>query len=190
MNTATYADVFQPQSSVGSRLYNGVLVVLGTAFIALMAHVRVPLPFSPVPVTGQTLAILLIGMLYGRYRALATVTLYLIEGIAGLPVFAGGAGLGYVLGPTGGYIIGFLFAAYLLGVFAEWGWDRRFGSAFAAMFLGSLVILTLGTMYLSAFMGLKPALVAGFLPFIGVDVVKSLIAATLLPVGWRIMKKN
>ncbi len=189
MNVVTYADVFQPRSVVGVRVYNIALVVLGSLFIALMAQVRIPLPFSPVPVTGQTLAILLIGMLYGRNRALATVGLYLTEGLAGLPVFAGGAGLSYVLGPTGGYLIGFLFAAYLLGVFAEWGWDRRFGSAFFAMMIGSVVILTLGTIYLAAFMGWKTAWMSGFVPFIGVDVLKSVVAATLLPAGWRILRK-
>ncbi len=189
MNVVTYADVFQPRSEVGGRLYNMTLVVLGSIFIALMAQVRIPLPFSPVPVTGQTLAILLIGMLYGRNRALATVGLYLSEGLMGLPVFAGGAGLSYFLGPTGGYLIGFLFAAYLLGMFAEWGWDRRFGSAFLAMMFGSVVVLTLGTIYLAAFTGWKTAWMSGFLPFIGVDVVKSIVAATLLPAGWRILKK-
>ncbi len=189
MNAVTYADVFQPRTDVGVRIYNIALVVLGSVFIALMAQIRIPLPFSPVPVTGQTFAILLIGMLYGRHRALATVSLYLMEGIAGLPVFAGGVGLSYVLGSTGGYIIGFLFAAYLLGIFAEWGWDRRFVSAFFAMFIGSVVILTLGTIYLATFVGWKSAFVAGFLPFIGIDIIKSLIAATLLPAGWRIIRK-
>ncbi len=189
MNAVTYADVFQPRTNLGVRVYNIALVVLGSMFIAAMAQIRIPLPFSPVPVTGQTFAILLIGMLYGRHRAVATVSLYVMEGIAGLPVFAGGMGLPYVLGPTGGYIIGFLFAAYLLGVFAEWGWDRRFYSAFLAMMIGSVVILTLGTIYLATFVGLKNAVVGGFLPFLGIDVLKSILAATLLPTGWRILRK-
>jgi biotin transport system substrate-specific component len=107
-------------------LYDAVLVVTGSVFIALLAQVAIPLPFSPVPITGQTFAVLLVGVLLGSRRGGLGVLLYLLEGAAGLPFFAGGtAGLARLAGPTGGYLVGFVVAAIVVGLLAERGWDRR-----------------------------------------------------------------
>ncbi len=109
------------------RARDVLLVFVSSIFIALMAQVRIPLPFTPVPITGQTFAVLLIGAALGSERGAASLLVYLAEGAAGLPAFAGGtSGLAVLVGPTGGYLIGFVFAAYIIGRLAESGLDRRF----------------------------------------------------------------
>ena len=166
-----------------------VLILCGSLLIALSAHVAIPLPFSPVPITGQTLAVLLVGALLGSRRGALCLLAYLAEGLAGLPVFApGGApGLARLLGPTGGYLVGFVAAAYVTGRLAEEGWDRRVLSTIAAMLLGSAVIYTCGVSWLAVPLGLEKALVAGLYPFIPGDLVKVVLAALLLPAGWALL---
>ncbi len=124
---STFAEVLRPQRAA-SWTYDAMLVVLGSVLIAASAQLAVVLPpyISPVPITGQTFAVLLLGALYGSKRGAATVLAYLAEGLAGLPVFAGGAGgLQHLLGPTGGYLLGFIAAAFVVGLLAERQWDRR-----------------------------------------------------------------
>lgn len=186
MSSATYADVLRPAARRQAILYDTVLVLTGAALVALAAQVAVYLPFNPVPVSGQTLAVLLVGALLGSRRGMLSLLVYLLEGAFGLPVFAGGVGgVVTLLGPTGGYLLGFVAAACLAGGLAERGWDRRVGTTLAAMALGSAVIDMVGVARLAAFTGLGDAVVLGLVPFVPGDVVKVLLAAALLPGGWR-----
>ena len=160
----------------GSLLWTLVLVLAGSALIALAAQVRIPLPFSPVPVTGQTFAVLLVAAALGRL-GLASVIAYLIEGAVGLPVFAGGGfGVATIVGPTGGYLIGFALAAALIGSAAERGWDRHLVPALAAMLLARFPLPV-------------PLLDAGLIPFIPGDLVKMVLAAVALPGAWRLVRR-
>ncbi|MBI4055495.1 MAG: biotin transporter BioY [Elusimicrobia bacterium] len=156
--------------------------------IALCAQVAIPLPFTPIPITGQSFAVLFTGFLLGSRWGSLAVGLYLLEGSLGLPFFQGAhGGLLYALGPTGGYLSGFLPAAWLAGTLAERGWDRHPFSAAAAMFLASLPIYALGLLGLLRFMPLERALLLGVFPFLPGDLLKILMAATLLPLGWRLL---
>jgi biotin transport system substrate-specific component len=166
--------------------YEVLLVVLGTLAITASAYVVIPLPVSPVPVTAQTLVVLLIGALYGATRAAATVLTYLIQGAAGLPVFAGGLGGAVVfVGPTAGYLLGFLLAAIGVGAMAERGWDRRPIRVIVSMIAGYALIYLPGVLWLSWFVGAENVLAAGLYPFLPGAVLKIGIAAALLPLGWR-----
>lgn len=162
------------------------LVLSGSALIALLAQVRIPLPFSPVPITGQTFAVLLVGAALGGRRAAVSTLLYLGEGALGLPVFAGGGfGLATLVGPTGGYLIGFVPAAFLVGLLAERGFDRRPISALPLFLAGQIIIYTFGVLWLATFLGLPTALTTGLVPFLAVDAFKALLAAGCLPAAWR-----
>ncbi len=185
---ATYADVFRPHEQTRSRLYDIALVLAGSVLIALSARVTFVLPFSPVPISGQTFAVLLLGALLGRQRGAAAVIAYLMQGIAGLPVFSGGlSGAAVLAGPTGGYLIGFVGAAYLTGWLAERGWDRRVVTTLLAMAAGNAVIYIGGVAWLTTLIGFDAALTGGLVPFIVGDVLKIVLAAALLPVGWRLL---
>ncbi len=172
-----------------TALTNVGLVLLGSLVIALLAQVRVVLPFSAVPLTGQTLGVLLVAAALGRKRGVACLLTYLAEGVLGLPVFAGGAaGFAYLSGVTGGYLLGFVVAAAVVGWLAERGWDRRWYGVAAMFALGMMVIYTFGVAYLSTFVGLRQALLVGVLPFLGVDVLKAAVAAALLPLAWKLTR--
>ena len=165
------------------------LVIAFSLLTALAAQVVLPLP--PVPVTGQTFAVLLTGALLGsRLGALAMIA-YLIEGASGLPFFhAGHGGIQHLAGPTAGYLWSFPAAAYLTGWLAERGWDKRFVTAAAAMALGSLVILFGGWAWLSQFMPASVALHEGVIKFLFGDVVKIALAAAVLPSGWALINRR
>jgi len=153
------------------------LVVGGSLLIALAAQVAIPLPF--VPITGQTYAVLVVAAALGRLGA-ASVALYVLEGAAGLPVFApGGApGLARLIGPTGGYLIGFVAAAFVVGWFVERGWDRRLFATLAAMLAAEVAIYAFGLAWLARFVPAERVLAAGLVPFVLGDLVKVLLAAT------------
>ena len=166
------------------------LVVVGFSLLtALAAQLVVPLPWTPVPLTGQTFAVLLTGALLGpRLGALAMLA-YLAEGSAGLPFFRGGAGgVGHLSGATAGYLLAFPAAAYVTGYFAERGWDRRYLPAAAAMALGSLVILACGWAWLALALGGAQAFRLGVAPFLPGDAVKIALAAAALPSGWALLR--
>lgn len=185
-----YADILRPTVRRSALLYDAALVLAGSLLIALSAQIAIPLPFSPVPITGQTMAVLLVGALLGARRGSLAVLVYIAEGMAGLPVFAPGGAVGpaRLLGPTGGYLVGFVAAAYLVGLLAERGWDRRVSTTAAAMALGNVVIYTVGVLWLTVFVGsFSAALAAGVVPFIPGDLVKIVIAALLLPAGWKVL---
>lgn len=184
----TLADVAVPRSSA---VINLLLVVAASLVTAGAAQLELRLPWTPVPVTGQTFAVLLSGAVLGARRAFLAQCLYLAEGSAGLPFFAGGAaGFPVLLGPTGGYLIAFPFAASLTGVLAERGWDRRPHRMFGAMLLGSSVIFVLGLAQLSAFVPGGALLASGLLPFVPGDVLKSALAAGAFPAIWKLVSRT
>jgi biotin transport system substrate-specific component len=155
------------------------LMVLGTLFLAISAHIEVPL--YPVPITMQTFAVLVLGMAYGSRLGAATLALYLLEGVSGLPVFATGG----ALGPTFGYIVGFILAAGAVGWLAERGWDRNLVTTAIAMLIGNVLIYVPGLIVLAGYVGIEKVLAFGLIPFLLGDAVKLLLAATLLPIAWK-----
>ncbi len=174
-----------------SRLVRDLFLVIGgSLFVAVCAQIRVVLPFTPVPITGQTLAVMLVGAALGKHRAGISMLLYLGLGLAGLPVFAGGAqGLTYMTGATGGYLIGFVAAAYVVGWFAEKGLDRDIRTAFLPFLVGEMVIYAFGLTWLSIYIGnMSQALVLGFHPFLVGDAVKIALVVLLLPAAWRLVR--
>lgn len=188
----TYADVFRPQKEekLWSWGYEITLVLAGSLLITLLAKTTIFL--GPVPHTGQTLAVLLIGALYGRKRATATLLTYLLEGAVGLPVFAKGAGLSVLQGATGGYLVGFVVAAFVVGWFAELGWDRRILTTVAAMLIGNVIIYAFGLPWLKIVLnwGWAETLTKGMWIFLPTDLVKVGIATFLLPLGWKLLNKS
>jgi biotin transport system substrate-specific component len=187
----TCADVLRPSLKRQALLYDAIGVLGGSLSIGLSAQVVIPLPFSPVPITGQTLATLLVGMLLGSRRGALCLFLYLAEGLVGLPVFSGGsAGPAHLVGPTGGYLVGLVAAAYITGLLAERGAGRRVGTTLLAMLLGDAVIYVFGLPWLALFVGSERVLASGLWPFIPGDLLKLAIAATLLPPGWRLLRRR
>lgn len=184
----TLAGALWPATS-GNRLLRGALLaVLGSALLAISAKVQVP--FWPVPMTLQTGVVLLLGAALGWRLAASTVLLYLAEGAFGLPVFAGGAGPAYLLGPTGGYLAGFLAAAVAVGWLVERGWGRSLASSALAMLLGDLLIFACGLAWLSTLVGFETAVGAGLLPFLAGEAVKIALAAALLPTAWKFLARR
>ena len=168
-----------------------VLILGGSLLIALSAQLQFVLPFSPVPITGQTFAVLLLGALYGSRRGPATVVTYLALGVIGLPVFAGGGfGLARFIGPTAGYLVGFVAAAFVVGLLSERGWDRKPWTTAASMIIGNLIIYAAGILWLSKFVGWQAVLSTGFLPFLAGDAFKIALATILLPAGWKYIGRS
>ena len=186
----TYADVLRPTRVRSAWLYDVALVLAGSAVIAISAQAAIRLPFTTVPITAQTFAVLLIAGLFGAKRGVATVLAYIGEGAAGLPVFAGGGfGAAYLAGPTGGYLFGFVIAAGIVGWLAQRGWDRRFMTTVAAMTLGTIAIFVCGMAWLAILLEPTLVLIAGLVPFIPGAIVKIILAAALLPSGWKVLAK-
>jgi biotin transport system substrate-specific component len=185
---STLAESLWPASSVPAWLRNSLLAIGGSLLLTLSAKISVP--FYPVPMTMQTFAVLLIGAAFGWRLGAATVLLYLAQGAFGLPVFAGtpekGIGLAYMMGPTGGYLIGFVVAAALVGWLAERGWDRSFLWLAVAMLIGHVVISAYGVAWLGSSIGLMDAWNVGVLPFFYANVFKTLLAAACMRAGWSI----
>jgi biotin transport system substrate-specific component len=171
-----------------SWLTKALLVVLGTILLTVSAKLKVP--FYPVPMTMQVCVVLALGLALGFRLALATVLLYLIEGAAQLPVFAGtperGSGLAYMMGPTGGYLLGYAFAAAAVGMLADRGWGRHWATAILAGLIGLAIIYVPGIVWLGTVIGwYKPVLELGFMPFILGDLVKVLVAALAVSGIWH-----
>ncbi|MCL6594743.1 MAG: biotin transporter BioY [Firmicutes bacterium] len=167
-------------------------LVLGTAlFTAALAQVEIRLAFTPVPITGQTLAFLLSGAALGGRRGALSQILYVLMGTVGLPFFAGGAhGLEVLLGASGGYLVGGVVCAYAVGRLAEHGFDRRALTALGAMAVGEVCVYGPGLVNLARFVPAGHLLVDGLIPFIPGDVLKMLIAAGLLPLAWRVVGRR
>jgi biotin transport system substrate-specific component len=183
---AMLANVMAP-SPATSALTKAALVVFGSLLLAVSAQFKIPL--YPVPVTGQTLVVLLIGMIYGSRLGGITMAAYLFKGAIGLPVFAGGAaGMAVLFGPTGGYLFGFLLAAVAMGYLAERGMGRSVVSTVVAMVIGNMVIYLCGASWLAGFIGFGKVMTAGVLPFLYGDALKLAVAAGLMPLAWRAAK--
>lgn len=167
------------------------LVIVFSLFIAAAAQFAIHI--GPIPITGQTFAVLLTGALLGSRLGAAAVIAYLIEGAVGLPFFAGGAsGLVRFFGPTGGYLIAFPAAAFVTGAFAEYGWDKRYPTAAAAMAIGSMIVFLGGWAWYTVLTNTPP--VAAFqiavLPYLPGDVIKIALGAAVLPTGWALLKRK
>jgi biotin transport system substrate-specific component len=177
-----------------TALTHAGFIVGGTLFIAALAQIAIPVPGSPVPVTGQTLAVYLIGTTYGARLGFATFATYLLAGIAGAPVFAPAAtvGIARLTGATGGYLIGMLVAAFVLGALADRKADQKFKTSFPSLILGSAIVFTFGLLWLHASLDLTWAqtVSAGLTPFIFGEVIKIAITATSLPFIWRKISKK
>jgi len=169
---------------------DAVLVIAGSLVTGLLAQAEIRLPWTPVPVTLQPLAVFVIGAVLGSRRAALAMALYLVEGTVGLPFFAGGAaGPAHLLGPTGGYLLGFVPASFVVGWFAERGWDRHPLRAAIAMLAGSAVLFACGLTQLSLFVGREHALHMGLYPFVAGDLLKVAVAAGLLPGLWKLVER-
>jgi biotin transport system substrate-specific component len=177
-----------------TALTHAGFIVGGTLFIAALAQIAIPVPGSPVPVTGQTLAVYLIGTTYGARLGFATFATYLLAGIAGAPVFAPAAtvGLARLTGATGGYLIGMLVAVFVLGALADRKADQKFKTSFPALILGSAIVFTFGLLWLHTSLNLTwtQTISAGLTPFIFGEVIKIAITATSLPLIWRKISKK
>lgn len=173
----------------GGLLQALACMVLGSLLLTLSAKVQVP--FWPVPMTMQTMAVLVIGMAYGSRLAAATVLLYLAQGVAGLPVFAGaGAGPAYMMGPTAGYLVGFVASAAFTGWLAERGWDRSPLKALAAMFLGHALVFVFGVSWLTVLFGFDKAFAVGVAPFWAATLLKTLLGAAVMQAAWRVVERR
>lgn len=191
----TIADVVTPAVLREDRVARGVLDVLlvlaGSVVVALSAQIQLTLPFTPVPVTGQPFAVLLVGAALGSRRGVLAMAAYLIEGASGLPVFAGGGCCAArLLGPTAGYLWSYPLAAGTVGFLAERGWDRRPGTTALAMLAGSGVIYLVGLPWLAVFVGWDQVLFAGLLPFLPGDLVKVVAATAVLPLVWKLLGRS
>jgi len=182
------ATVFPRSSALTQVLF----VAAGVAFISLLAQIAIPVPGSPVPVTGQTLAVLLIGTTYGARLGVLTFATYLLAGIAGAPIFAPSAtsanhGIDRLIGATGGYLVGMLAASLVLGYLADRKADQKFRTSFPALLLGDAIIFTFGLIWLQHTLDLSwsKTIAAGFTPFILGEALKIAITATSLPLVWR-----
>ncbi len=164
-----------------------ILALAGSALLAISAKIQVP--FFPVPMTMQTLVVVLIGAVGGARLGAATVLLYLAQGAAGLPVFAGPvAGIAYFAGPTAGFLLGFVLAAAVSGWLAERGWDRKPFSTFALMLIATTLIYIPGLLWLGTLFGAETAIASGLVPFVLGDIFKAALAAALLPLAWKIIR--
>jgi biotin transport system substrate-specific component len=168
------------------------LILSGALFVALLAQVKIPLPFTPVPLTGQTFAVLLVGAALGSKRGAASMALYIALGTLGLPVFAGGAsGLTYLAGATLGYLIGFVAAAFVIGLLAERGLERSVRTSIVPFVIGTIVIYICGITWLTILLGsFSQAVAAGLLPFLIGDAIKLVAASLTLPIGWKLVGKE
>ena len=157
-----------------TRIFKSLIVIfLGSILLTISAKIKIP--FYPVPMTMQTLVVLLIGMTYGPYLAAVTISLYIMQGLMGFPVFAGGGGIAYIIGPTGGYIIGFLISATFLGLLASKGWGKTWKTTAISMIAGVFIIFLSGITWLSTYIGFEAAILKGFIPFIYADCLKIII---------------
>ena len=194
MNTTSPSLAVHLWPSAGSRVVRNIaLLVLGCALLWVSAKVKVP--FWPVPMTLQTFAVMAIAAAYGARLGVATVVAYLAAGMAGLPVFTNTppemAGPAYLLGPTGGFLIGFIAAAFIVGYAADRGWDRSVPKLLVAMVAADAVVFALGLAWLGVAvpaLGYSWGLIeAGLFPFLLGDLLKVLIAALAIPAAWRLL---
>lgn len=182
-NAGVLADKAWPQTGIARNI---ILMLAGSWLIAMTAQIA--LPIGPVPITGQTFGVLLIAALLGSRLGAGSVAAYLVQGAMGMPFFAGGmAGTAVFAGPTAGYLVGFIAAAFVVGWLAERGWDRTPARTVAMMLGGTAVIYAFGLLWLSRFTGWDNVLTLGMIPFLPGDLLKVMLAAVMLPTGWKLL---
>jgi biotin transport system substrate-specific component len=192
----TIADFLVPiriGERLNARVRDIVLVLAGAVFIYLTARIAIPVPGSPVPITGQTFGVLLVGGALGFRRGSFAVLLYVLLGVVGLPFFAEGkGGLTVIWGATGGYLVGFVIAGAVVGRLAELGWDRKIGGALGAMLVGSAIIYAIALPWLGVVGHLSPGetIAKGLTPFLIGDAIKLVLAAVLFPTTWWIVGRR
>ena len=167
--------LWTPDTPAHRAAYGVVLALVGSFLLTVSAKTQIP--FWPVPLTMQTFVVMVLALGYGSRLATATVALYLAQGALGMPVFAEGGGMVYFTGPTGGYLLGFLPAAALMGWLAERGWHRTVGRALAACLAGDAIMFACGVAWLSVLIGPARAVTGGLLPFLPGDALKVVVAA-------------
>lgn len=193
----TLAERIVPRQGIlhNTTVFNMLLTLAGTLFVALLAQIRIGLPWD-VPITGQTLGVLLVGSVLGSRLGLVSLLLYVALGSIGLPFYAGGqSGMSHLFGPTAGYLFSYPIVAALMGWLAERGWDRKVTTTVLGMGLGNLIIYGLGVLWLAQFpilgqsapRGLEVAFATGALPFLIGDAIKIAIAAGVLPGAWKLI---
>lgn len=188
--TTTLRTAVFPRSTA---LTNAGFVITGVAFISLLAQIAIPVPGSPVPVTGQTLGVLLLATSYGATLGTTTFFTYLLVGALGAPVFAnGGSGIERIVGATGGYLVGMLLTSALLGYLGGRRWDQKFKTALPAMLIGNVLTFGFGLLWLHKYTGKDWAwtISAGFTPFIIGEILKIAIAGTSLPLIWQFVQRK
>ena len=174
----------QQVSVIGKIMF----LVLGVAILSLSAHFKVP--FYPVPMTLQTLVVLLIGMSYGTHLGGATILSYLLLGGLGAPVFSGGAGFAYLIGPTGGYLAGFFVAVTVLGFLTERGMGKNWITSAALAVIGTVIIYALGLSWLTSIIGYEKAIQFGLMPFVFGDCLKIVIVTLSIPLAWKLLDRS
>jgi biotin transport system substrate-specific component len=188
----TLAATFWPEGKTSPVTRNVILAFAGTVLLWLSAKIQVP--YYPVPATMQTLVVLALGVAYGARLGAATMALYLLEGAVGLPVFAGtwseGGGFHHLVGPTAGYLFGFVVAGGVTGWLAERGWDRNIIFTALAMVIGNLIIYALGVSWLASMSSLDFAIKNGLVPFLALDAIKIALATCALPIAWRVSSRK
>ena len=186
---SAYLFLVEVDSKIQRAFRYALLALAGSVLITICTQISLPL--FPVPITLQTFAVFLIGLTYGWRLGGITVSLYLLEGAIGLPVFSGGkGGMIVFMGPTAGYLVGFLLAATACGWFAERGFDRSYFRLFLSLIVGNILIYTPGLFWLGTLIGWdKPVLEYGLYPFIGGDLLKIAMAVLLLPTVWKIVNR-
>lgn len=192
LNDKVLIETFGADEGTGLWIKRAALVVAGVMLLAIAAKIKVPM--WPVPITMGTFAVLGMGAAYGPRLGLATILAYMLIGALGFDVFAGSSaekfGLEYMMGGTGGYLVGYVMAVLALGVFARAGWDRSFVKMAVAMFIGNVLIYVPGLLWLGELYGWdKPILEWGLTPFLVGDAIKLALAALLLPAAWKFVGK-
>jgi biotin transport system substrate-specific component len=187
---STLKSAFITRSTVASQIS---LILTGTVFLAVMAQIAFPIPGYPVPFTGQTLGVLLLGTAYGAGLGASTVAFYLLMGMAGAPIFSSGtSGIERIVGPTGGYLVGMFISSLVLGALAGRKWDQKIKTVIPTMIIGNLIIFAIGLLWLNQYTGQSWlwTFEKGFTPFIFGEIIKIAIASTALPAVWKYVAKR
>jgi len=188
-NQSIFIDtIFLPKNKTIALVRDVVLVLSFAILTGFSALLKIEI--GAVPITMQTLVVLLSGALLGSKRGALSQITYLLMGLGGIPWFSRGGGIGYILSPTFGYILGFVLTAFVVGLLSERKFDRNLKTAILAMFIANILLYIPGLFWLAKFVGFDKVLAVGLYPFIIGDIIKIILAGMLLPLGWKIVKKN